>query len=57
MTAKEFIQAIDELGWTRKRLASELGVTTETLRVYANDGPSKMAAIAVGALAKGFRLP
>lgn len=53
---KRFTDDMHKLGWTRARLASELGITTETLRVYTKDGPTKMAQYALAALVEGIRL-
>jgi orotate phosphoribosyltransferase-like protein len=44
------------LGWTQKRLADELELSSETLRLYAKAGPTRAVRIAVAAMAKGFRL-
>lgn len=55
MASQQFLDDIYQIGWTRKRLAAELGITTETLRVYAKNGPTPIARLAVAALAKGIR--
>jgi lambda repressor-like predicted transcriptional regulator len=51
----DFGKDLERLGWSRKRLAQELGLSTETLRVYAKDGPPRCVHIAVAAMARGFR--
>lgn len=56
MSAKSFQSDVAELGWTRKRLAETLGISTETLRVWLDRGPPEVGRIAVAAMAKGFRL-
>jgi predicted site-specific integrase-resolvase len=55
MSAKSFISDVEELGWTRKRLAETLGISTETLRVWMQNGPPEVGRIAVAALASGWR--
>lgn len=55
MSANPFKSDVEEIGWTRKRLAATLGISTETLRVWIKNGPPEVGRIAVRALATGWR--
>lgn len=54
---EQYLADLHTLGWPRTRLATELGVSTETLRLYEKKGPPRAVRIAVAVMAKGFRLP
>lgn len=55
MTAREFSHYREQLGWTKKRLGETLNRTAETIRKYEREGVDGAEAIALQALASGWR--
>lgn len=55
MTGREFAAHRETLGWTKKRLAEWFDCTAETIRKYEREGVEGAPAIAVAALAGGWR--
>lgn len=55
MTARDFTNYRHQLGWTKKRLGEWLNRTPETIRKYETHGIDGAEAIAVQALASGWR--